>query len=483
MAEVIQKNVLNLKEPHAKQKEFLASDKKRIVLNWGRRTGKSFGAGVKVAMSAILEQGNYYIIAPTIGNAEKIYWDDVLKVIFKNSPLVDKQFVKDIGRKDWNEVGFNENEKSITIDYIENAKVTMPDGRVVTVNHDTSQPRSKIVLYGATEPDNILGIGIRGVVMDECAKMNNFNYVWRKVIRPMLGDQQGWAVFISTPLGIHNPWYEWVNLAKSDPQKYFFSHATAYDNHIGAWRFPVEEIEEAKQDAIASGELHVFEQEWLAEFVNPEGAIFPEFDLEKHTFLPSELPKDGVHVAGIDFGFSPDPAAILYCLIDEQGNWWIYDETYDTHLDDDRIANVLKNKMMDTTFTRIVADAQRKDSIELLRRVYRVPVQPGPKGSGSIKTGIAQIHAMLRIQKNGQPRLKIGRHLLNTIREFQSYSRKRDAQGTYFDQPEDTNNHTIDALRYILGRMQRADDNPYSSKSKPKAPGKRYSPVTGRPLN
>jgi hypothetical protein len=133
------RSLMNLGQPHDKQKEVLTTKLKRIVLNWGRRSGKSFLAGMKVSIGAVVEQGNYYIIAPTGGNAKKIYWDDILKVIWKNSPLVDKQFVKSIGRKDYNEVGFNENEMSVTIDYIENAKVTMPDGRVLTINHDTAR--------------------------------------------------------------------------------------------------------------------------------------------------------------------------------------------------------------------------------------------------------------------------------------------------------------------------------------------------------
>ena len=145
------KALLNLKTPHAAQAEFLATDKKRITLNWGRRTGKSMGAGIKASMEAIMHQGTYYIIAPTIGNAQKIYWDEVLKTIFKDSPLVDQDFVKNVmGRKDYKEVGFNKNENSVTIDYIENAKVQMPDGSWKTINHDTTKPRSKIVLYGAT---------------------------------------------------------------------------------------------------------------------------------------------------------------------------------------------------------------------------------------------------------------------------------------------------------------------------------------------
>lgn len=469
-------SLMNLGQPHDKQKEVLTTQKNRIVLNWGRRSGKSFLAGMKVSIGAIVEQGNYYIIAPTGGNAKKIYWDDILKVIWKNSPIVDKQFVKSLGRKDYNEVGFNENEMSVTIDYIENAKVTMPNGKVMTINHDKKKPRSKIVLYGATEPDNILGIALRGVVLDECAKMPNFMYVWKKVVSPMLGDRKGWAVFISTPLGIHNPWYTFVMRAKAFAEKYFFSHATGYDNPY----FPDEVIDEERLDAMAENDLNTFEQEWLAEFVNPQGAIFPEFDPEKHTFAPNELPKGTfMKLMLIDFGFSPDPAAIVEIMVDEENNWWIYDETYDTHLDDDRIASVIKNKMMDNVYTRIIGDGQRKDSIALLRRVYKIPMTPSSKGAGSVKTGIGQIHGMLRIQPNGQPKLRIAKHCINTIREFQSYSRKRDSNGDFFDIPEDKNNHTIDAIRYGLERMTSDTSKKEVVEKKPR----KYSPTTGRLLN
>ena len=58
MTEVIEKTLLNMGEPHNKQKEVLVAPQKRILLNWGRRSGKSFLAGMKVAMSAIEVQVN-----------------------------------------------------------------------------------------------------------------------------------------------------------------------------------------------------------------------------------------------------------------------------------------------------------------------------------------------------------------------------------------------------------------------------------------
>ena len=472
-----ERQLLNLPEPHDKQREVLLAPQNRIVLNWGRRTGKSKVSGVKTSMSAILEQGTYYIIAPTIGNAKKIYWDEVLKQIWKDSPLVDQKWVKANTDHEYpHEVGFNENELSVTIDYIENAEVVMPDGTTRIVNHDVTKPRSKIVLYGATEPDNILGIGLRGVVMDECAKMPNFWYVWRKVVRPMLGDYQGWSMFISTPLGIHNAWYEQVNIAKAKPEQYFFSQATAYDNP----HFPDSEIEEAREDAIFENDINTFEQEWLAEFVNPQGSIFPEFDPEIHTFDIKDLPKEGVYAMTIDFGFSPAPAAILEVMIDPDNNWWVYSEDYGTELDDDRIGNIIKGKMMDTKFDAIIGDNQRKDTIAFLRRVHRIPIVPGPKGKGSLMHGINLIHKMLRKDKTGAPKLKIARHMTNTIREFQSYSRKRNSSGEFYDIPEDDNNHAIDALRYLLTRYLSDQDQKSRMQKQEEAREPKYSATTGR---
>ncbi|MGV9002390.1 MAG: terminase large subunit [Candidatus Saccharimonadaceae bacterium] len=474
-----ERSLINMSKPHQKQQDALLASQKRLVFNWGRRGGKSKLAGDKTAMSAIIDQGNYYIIAPTIGNARKIYWDDILKVIFKDSPLVDKKFVRDVmKRKDWNEVGFNENENSVTIDYIENAKVTLPDGRVITVNHDTKKPRSKIVLYGGTEPDNILGVGLKGAVLDECAKMKNFMYIWQKVVSPMLADYDGWGMFISTPLGTENEWYRFVNRAKANPDRYFFSHLTSYENPY----VPNKSIDEQREQYVESHELHVFEQEFLAEFVNPEGAIFPEFDDDVHTFDVRNLPKKGTHILGIDFGMSPDPAAIIGAMIDENNDWWFYDETYQLDLDTDRISNLVKSKMMDTKYERIIGDAQAKDSISVMRRVHRIPIVKGSKGSGSIKDGINLIHGLLRKGPNGQPRMHIANHMINTLKEFHNYSRKRDSQGVFLNIPEDKNNHAIDAIRYMLERLisTEANERKYNTEKKEEA---KYSAKTGRRIN
>ena len=67
---------------------------------------------------------------------------------------------------------------------------------------------SRIRLFGADNPDNIRGLYLDGVVLDEYADMKPS--IWGAVIRPLLADRKGWATFIGTPKG-HNSFYEVYN--------------------------------------------------------------------------------------------------------------------------------------------------------------------------------------------------------------------------------------------------------------------------------
>jgi phage terminase large subunit len=55
---------------------------------------------------------------------------------------------------------------------------------------------SMIRLYGADNPDALLGPYLDGVVLDEFADMKP--EVWHEVVRPMLPDRRGWATFIGS---------------------------------------------------------------------------------------------------------------------------------------------------------------------------------------------------------------------------------------------------------------------------------------------
>jgi phage terminase large subunit len=71
---------------------------------------------------------------------------------------------------------------------------------------------ARIRLYGADNPDRLRGLYLDGVVLDEYADMRPS--VWGEIIRPMLTDRAGWAVFIGTPKGKNAFWDVWNNAGK-----------------------------------------------------------------------------------------------------------------------------------------------------------------------------------------------------------------------------------------------------------------------------
>jgi phage terminase large subunit len=74
---------------------------------------------------------------------------------------------------------------------------------------------SAIYLLGADNPHAIRGVGLNAAVLDEVAQMGPS--VWRQVIRPALSDKKGAALFIGTPFGMANQFYELFRSAEALP--------------------------------------------------------------------------------------------------------------------------------------------------------------------------------------------------------------------------------------------------------------------------
>lgn len=76
---------------------------------------------------------------------------------------------------------------------------------------------ARIRLYGADNPDRLRGLYLDGVIMDEFADMRDS--VFGEIVRPMLADRKGWAVFIGTPKG-HNEFYRLWKTTSGQPDWY-----------------------------------------------------------------------------------------------------------------------------------------------------------------------------------------------------------------------------------------------------------------------
>ena len=455
--------------PHLKQRQFMLSPARFKALVWGRRSGKSLGIALYTMLKALEKPGNYYIVAPTYTQAKSIYWNDILKV------LVPQAIIKKT----------DESELYIEFEPIHYKMETKHIlGYNIDSDHTGIETPSRIYLKGANNPDSLRGVSLAGAVLDEFAFFQYANDTWRKIIRPALADQRGWAIFSSTPDGVHNSFFDVVESAKAvmaefaDPDnnpKWYYSHATMLDNTSIPHR--VEEWNDTKAEYVRDGKIDEWVQEWEAKFTTPSSLVYNEFDDEYHVINPNIIPRENVTFAiGMDFGLK-DPFAAVFVAIDRDDNWYIYDEIYLPDLPVDKIATILHQKMGDQYFSRIIGDSAGATEIASLKSKAlgdeRVYVTPAKKGKDSIRGGIRQVKTKLYVREHtGKPKLFVGRNCRATIKEFQSYKRLRDAWGEVSETPEDKNNHLMDALRYlVLDHM--------SGASQPKKAEKRYS-ETGR---
>jgi phage terminase large subunit len=452
---------MSLPHPHAKQREFMRSMARFKVLVWGRRTGKSLGIGVYTLLKALEKQGNYYIVAPTYKQAKSIYWQDILKVIIPDELIL---------KKDESDLYIQLKPGNYTL----NTKALL--GYDLKVRHDPNLPPSTIYLKGADNPDSLRGVSLSGAVLDEFAFFKDGSSVWQKIIRPALGDNQGWAVFSSTPDGVHNPFYDIVERAKANETgNWFLSTATALEN---PW-FPKQEWAETKIEYEKEGKIDEWAQEWEALFTTPSTLVYNEFS-DAHIIAPKDVPRVGTNALAMDFGLK-DPFACVFVRIDYDNNWYVYDEIYQPDLPVDKIARIVHEKMGDEHFTRMIGDSAGATEMASLRSKAlgsdRLWVTPSKKGKDSIRGGIRQLKTHLYVREgSGKPKLFVSSNCRALIREFQTYKYMRDAWGELTDRVEDRNNHLLDALRYLV------NDHAEGSKPIPKAQNV-YDPETGRLLS
>lgn len=164
----------------------------------------------------------------------------------------------------------------------------------------------QIMVRSADQPDTMRGVGLDGAILDEAAFMRP--EVWRNVIRPALSDRRGWAIMGTTPNG-RNWLHEEFASASRQHNAAVWQSPTA-DNPL----ISTEELEDAR----ASLPRVVFDQEYLARFVQKIGAEWgPEcfeelydspwpdaFELSAIAIDPSQGAPDGDYAAIVFVGYS-----------------------------------------------------------------------------------------------------------------------------------------------------------------------------------
>ena len=255
--------------PHAKQREMInqiiTSPAKYHVACVGRQFGKSMMA-MNLALYWMINDGPC-----------KVLW---VSPVYSQTSKVQKELMQAIGAS-----GIVKN-----CNYSENY-ISLKNG-------------SEIIFRSAEKYDNIRGMTVDYGILDEAAFMKED--AWKEAIRPVFMVRGKKVLFISTPKG--KSWfYELYKLAESpDYPNYTNYTGTSYDTPY----IDVSEIEDAKRTL----PTNVFEQEYLAKFIDSGGEVFS--NLDKNQFHSYSAPAGKVY-CGIDLGKQEDYTVATF--IDSNG--------------------------------------------------------------------------------------------------------------------------------------------------------------------
>lgn len=141
---------------------------------------------------------------------------------------------------------------------------------------------------------------------------------------------------------------------------------------------------------------------------------------------------------GGDFGFSNDPTAFVE-VKEHNDNIYVKELLYQTGLINKRIADKLEQMSIDRTVEQYWDSAEMK-SIEDLKQLDW-NTKPASKGAGSRKAGVDMLLGKNIYYVEGSD---------NLVKEMQGYCWALDKNKNPTNEPDDGNDHLLDALRYAV---------------------------------
>lgn len=168
-------------------------------------------------------------------------------------------------------------------------------------------------IFSADNEDSIRSESFDLAILDEAARIPET--AWTDAIMPTLADSDGDAILISTPRGQNWFFTEFQRGISGDNKLQKSWTAPSSDN-------PSPNIQKAFMLAKERIPEISFRQEWLADFVDSEGAVFRRIR-DAAILQPLDEPKEGgQYVAGVDVAASVDYTVIT--VMDVQSKEMVY---------------------------------------------------------------------------------------------------------------------------------------------------------------
>lgn len=184
--------------------------------------------------------------------------------------------------------------------------------------------------------------------------------------------------------------------------------------------------------------LHVWEGRYQT---MSEARIFRNWRIAEQT-----PPARAVWHYGVDFGFAQDPTAALRCCLIGERMLYIDHEAWEVGRATEGLPELL-HRVPEANKWVCTADSARPETIDYLRRNGFPKMRGAKKGKGSVEDGITFLQGL---------DIVIHPRCVNLAREMGAYAYRIDKRtNDILPEPEDANNHLIDALRYACERLHR----------------------------
>lgn len=355
----------------------------------------------------------------SVGATQKVY----LKALkFKRKVLVIRKIQRTIKDSIW----------SVFLSHLYNSGF-YEACRVNRSDLEIELPNGSIFLFkGLDDPEKIKSIAdITDIVIEEGTELTEDDFTQLNLrLRANVPYLQIYIMF--NPISKKNWVYDYF-FVREQPANVKIIKTTYLDNKFLPKEY-VEELERLKDRNPAYYRIYC-----LGEFATLDKLVFPTYS----TKIVSEKDIEGLkRWIGLDFGYINDPSAIVWGFIDTvKKKIYVCGEYVKRGMRNDEIADTMTGLGLhkDKSF----GDSAEPKSIDEIKS-RGVNIEPTVKGKDSV------IHGIQWIQ---QYELIIDERCFKVIEELDNYTWQKDKKtGEYINEPVDTFNHTIDAIRYGLNK-------------------------------
>lgn len=312
----------------------------------------------------------------------------------------------------------------------------LPLCKVNQTNYTITLPNgSQFLFKGMQDPERIKSIkGLSDVVMEEASEftLDDYTQLTLRLREPKHRQRQLFCMFnpVSKVNWTYKQWF--APDAEYDSSRVAVHHSTYKDN-----RFldadNIATIEALKRTNPAYYKIYT-----LGEFATLDKLVFPTF--EKRRLRADSLNKFP-SLFGLDFGYTNDPSVFIHVKADVKSKvLYVLEEYVKKGMLNDEIAQAIKS--LGYAKEKITADAAEKKSIAEIKRngIYRI--RPAEKGPNSVVQGVNFLKEF---------KIVVDDRCVKTIEELENYTYKKDkATNEYTNEPVDSYNHCIDAIRYAV---------------------------------